>query len=243
MPTIAGVWYRVARRVVRSALGLLFRVRLVGEPPSGPYLLIANHQGWSDPFLVLAMLPTRPRIYFIGDRRATMTVWWKRAILASLGVVVPVSRDSSLERAAMLTALRLLREGSVVAIFPEGRVSRTEADVCPECLRLGRTLERGGRAGEHHRALAPFERGVGYLALKAQVPVVPVWVSGTGELYLGRELSVVVGEPVPAAAETPTKEATRAVADRLRAALLSTAVPWTGATDGPRRWRWLTHVL
>lgn len=237
-------WPRIARAAVRAALRLLFRIRLQGSPPAeGPYLLIANHQGWVDAFLLLALFPAEPRIHFIADRSATMTIWWKRLLLRSLGVVVPVARDGGSERSAIATALRLLEEGAVVAVFPEGRVSRVELETCPACLDRGRDVHVDHERQEHRRDLAPFERGIGYLALKARVPVLPVWLRGTAELYVGRELIARVGELAPPPAVPPTKEATQKVAAALHDELSRIALPLSGPIGAKKRWRWLTHLF
>lgn len=210
----------LARRLVRCLFRVLFRMRLEGEPPSsGPYLLVANHQGWADAFLLLALLPAAPRVYFIGDRKAVTHVWWKRFVLRHLGVVVPVNRDGRSERGAIESVLGLLEQGAVVGIFAEGRVSHAEAQ------------------------LAPFQRGVGYLAIKAVVPVVPVWLRGTAELYLGRELVARVGAPCVAPAGEPTKQATAAFAAELHDRLAKLSSPWTESPGIHKRWRWLTDVL
>ena len=67
----AGLVARAARGLLRLMLGRLFRLRLVGEPPSsGPYLLIVNHQGWADPFVLIALLPPEPRIHGQARTRA-----------------------------------------------------------------------------------------------------------------------------------------------------------------------------
>src|SRR5262249_42134787 len=206
-------WRRVARMLLRLILGLLFRVRIEGTAPrTGPYLLIANHQGWVDAFLLLALFPAEPRIHFLADRTATMTVWWKRTLLRSLGMVVTVARDGSSERGAIEATLDLLRSGDVVALFPEGRVSRIELGVCPECAKLGRDLHRDDHGRHPPRDLAPFARGVGYLALKAGVPILPVWLQGTAELYLRREISARVGELTAAPTVPLTKTNTEAIA-------------------------------
>ncbi len=171
-----------------------------------------------------------------------MTVWWKRTLLRSLGVVVPVARDGGSERGAITAALDLLKHGFVVALFPEGRVSRSELGVCPDCARLGRDLHRDDHGGHATRDLAPFARGVGYLALKAGVPVLPVWLQGTAELYLGRELVVRVGDLVAPPTVPLTKPNTEAVAAALYSRVASLARPWSEPT-GPRRLRWLTHLF
>jgi 1-acyl-sn-glycerol-3-phosphate acyltransferase len=205
---------------MRQLFRLLFRIRLEGQlPAKGPYLLVANHQGWADAFLLLVLLPIEPRVYFIADRSATMTLWWKRLVLRSLGVVVAVDRDGRSERGAIDASLRILQRGAVLGLFPEGRVSRAEGQ------------------------LGPFHRGIGYLALKAGVPVVPVWLRGTAELYLGRELVVRVGavrRPVP---EPPTRKATERLATQLHEDLVALAEPWSEPVGAIKHWRWLTDIL
>ena len=235
-------WRRIARLIVRTVFRVLFRTRIEGTAPRrGPYLLIANHQGWADAFLLIALLPAEPQIHFLADRTATMTVWWKRMLLRSLGVVVTVARDGSSERGAITAALDLLKRGDVVALFPEGRVSRAELGICPDCAKLGRDLHRDDH-GHVTRELAPFARGVGYLALKAGVPILPVWLQGTAELYVGRELVVRVGALVPPATVPLTKPATEAIAAALYSHVARLARPWSEPV-GPRRLRWLTHLF
>jgi len=206
--------------MVRRLFRLLFRIRLEGQlPADGPYLLVANHQGWADAFLLLALLPIEPRLYFIADRTATMTLWWKRLVLRSLGVVVAVDRAGRSERGAIDASLRILKSGAVLGLFPEGHVSRAE-----------------GQLGQ-------FRRGVGYLALKSGVPVVPVWLRGTAELYLGRELLVRTGPVRRPAPEPPTHEATERLAAQLHDDLVALAEPWSEPVGVNKRLRWLTNIL
>ncbi len=218
--TRAPWWPRLARAFVRVVFQVVFRIRLEGTPPAaGPYLLVANHQGWADAFLLLALLPVEPRLYFIADRAATMTAWWKRSLLRSLGVVVAVDRQARSDRASIEHSLGLLREGAVLGIFPEGRVTHAEAQ------------------------LAPFHRGVGYLALKARVLVVPVWLTGTAELYLGRELRARIGPPRLPTAVDATREATESLAAQLHDDLAALARPWVEPVGVAKRARWLTNLF
>src|SRR5256885_16916031 len=85
---------RIARASVRVILGALFRIRLEGCPPAeGPYILAANHQGWVDGFLLLALLPPAPRLIFLGDEHGVTNKWWKRAVLALFESVICVDRS------------------------------------------------------------------------------------------------------------------------------------------------------
>lgn len=211
---------RTARGLLRFLLGRLFRLRLAGvPPPTGPHLLIANHQGWADAFVLIALLPPEPRVHFLADRAAVLSHWWKRATIRLLGGLVLVDRGRPSDRAAIRDSLAILADGGVLALFPEGRVSRREAD------------------------LGPFERGTGWLAQRAQVPVVPAWLSGTAELYLGREITLTIG----AARRPPDGAASRTGVDTLTALLeqdlRAIATPWVEPVVARKRWSWLTDIL
>jgi len=158
-------------------------------------------------------------VYFIADRTATMTRWWKRLLLRSLGAVVAVDREGRSERGAIDASLQILQGGAVLGLFPEGGVNHAEAQ------------------------LGPFRRGAGYLALKSGVPVVPVWLRGTAELYLGRELVARVGAARIPPPEPPAHAATERLAAQLRDDLAALAEPWSEPVGAIKHWRWLTNIL
>jgi 1-acyl-sn-glycerol-3-phosphate acyltransferase len=210
-----------ARLVVRLIFRVLFRIRVDGGlPHAGPALVVANHQGWADAFLIAAAFPLRTRIRFLGDRSATMTVWWKRAVLRATGLVIPIDRTRVHgDRHALSSVMTALDRRQIVVIFAEGRVSHAEA------------------------ALAPFARGVGYLAVASGASVVPLWVAGTAELYLGRPLTLVVGARRAVAKGSPTKARTLALAHEIHDDLAAIALPWTEAVVSAKHMRWLTTLF
>src|SRR5205814_2279195 len=104
-------------------------------------------------------------------------------------IVIPIERASTAaDRAAIGATLTALERGGIVVVFAEGRVSRVES------------------------SLGPFARGIGYLALRSGSPILPVWISGTAELYLRKELTTIAGTPRAVPKDVPTKEATRMLA-------------------------------
>ncbi len=119
---------------------------------------------------------------------------------------------------AIGSVLAWLRRGEALALFPEGPVSREES------------------------ALAAFQRGVGYLALKAQAPILAVHLSGTAELYLGRELVVRVGALRPTATRA-TRAASEALARAAYADVAALAPVRGEERAGRRHLRWLTDLL
>lgn len=216
----AGLAPRVARGLLRFLLGRLFRLRIAGLPPSrSPHLLIANHQGWADAFVLIALLPVEPRVYFLADRAAVLSHWWKRATIRLLGGLVLVDRERTSDRSAIRDSLAVLAAGGVLALFPEGRVSRREAD------------------------LGPFGRGTGWLAYRAQVPVVPAWLSGTAELYLGREITLRIGAARRPQEGQVSRAGIDALTGLLEADLAAIATPWVEPVVARKRWPWLTDIL
>src|SRR2546423_1202923 len=212
---------RIARLIVRGLLAAIFRVRHYGNLPArGPLLVVANHQGWADGFLLAASFPLGAVVRLLGDREGTGKVWWWRAVLRAVGIVITIERTSkAADRAAIAAMLAALERGEIVVVFAEGRVSRVES------------------------ALGPFARGVGYLALRSGAPILPVWLSGTAELYLRKELVTIAGTPRVVPRDAPTKEATRTLALALHDDLARLEPSEHAPDPGRKRMRWLTTLF
>lgn len=118
-------------------------------PADGPVVVAANHIGFVDgPFLAF-MLPRPVHAW-------TKVEMFEGALGTFLGMVgqIPLDRFRS-DPLAVRTALRVLRDGGAVGVFPEGT--------------------RGG--GD----LGRFHRGAAYLAMVTGAPVLPVTFLGTRE--------------------------------------------------------------
>jgi 1-acyl-sn-glycerol-3-phosphate acyltransferase len=164
-----------SRPVARRLLLRRYRVRLHRPdhvPAAGPAILAANHIGLLDGPL-LAVFNPRPVHALTKSElfRGRTGRFLRRA------GQIPVDRYRSDPR-AVRTCLRVLRDGGVVGVFPEGR--------------------RGD--GELHR----FHHGAAYLALVTGAPVVPAILLGTREPGggidsvppRGSTLHIVYGEPL-----------------------------------------------
>ena len=165
--------YGAFKSLLRILLSLLTHWEVEGEenlPPGGPLLLVFNHLAWFDAPLVIATLPWPMTGIALKDlQRIPVT-----GQLLSLSGVIWVDRGRY-DREALRQALTLLKEGGVLGIAPEGRMSVTGA------------LERG-------------KTGPVFIARKADVPILPIAVTGT-EKALGEwrsfrrpRLKAVIGE-------------------------------------------------
>ena len=89
----------------------------IGLPETGGAIVVSNHVSGLDPLLLIAASP-RP-LHFIIAREQFDRFWLKW--LFKLAGCIPVEREARPE-AAFRDALRTLRRGGVVALFPHGKI-------------------------------------------------------------------------------------------------------------------------
>jgi len=144
--------YKIQWLLLRILARSYFRVKFIGTehiPPTGLVILAANHCSYLDPLMVGLGL-TR-QISFLAKQelfRIPLLGMWLRWV-----GVFPVARGEG-DMKALRTSLRLLKEGAVILLFPEG------------------TRSQDGR-------LQKLETGVSWLAIQSGVPVLPVYIAGT----------------------------------------------------------------
>lgn len=119
-----GLWSRLCYAFWRFhfviIFRLIFRTVVIGAdriPLTGPLLVVANHTSFADPPLLGVILPRR--IEFM-----TMVELFHHPVLVRLVRAVgsiPVNR-SKVDHAAAREAIRRLRAGHCVGIFPEGGI-------------------------------------------------------------------------------------------------------------------------
>lgn len=174
-PVLKSLSYLMAKAIMYPVLRLYFRVDVSGRermPRQGAFLLAANHFSFSDPVILGTMLPRRLWFVMAEDQ-------FEKPLLRSfsrLMDVIPVRAGAAFRLGPIRKCLTVLKRDHVVAIFPEGRRSSTGT-------------------------LLPPMPGVGVLAARAGVPVIPVAIAGTRETFpLGRrfprpgKVSLFVGE-------------------------------------------------
>jgi 1-acyl-sn-glycerol-3-phosphate acyltransferase len=143
-------------------LRLVFRPQVIGLenlPVDGPAILASNHLSFSDS-IFLPLVCKRPITFLAKSDYFTtpgLKGWLTKLFMSGVGQV-PVDRSGGrASEAALRTGLRILGEGKLLGIYPEGTRS-------PD----GR-LYRG-------------KTGVARMALEAGVPVIPCAMLNTAEI-------------------------------------------------------------
>lgn len=177
----ATIGFRIARVTIGPLYLLIFRLRVIGRehvPRDGPYVLVSNHLNWVDPFTLLLAFPSEPRLHFLANPENLVKNRWHWWIVRKVGGYVPVDLRHHADPVLFEQVGRCLATGAVVAIFPEAAY--------------------GPREGE----LLPFKKGFAHFAIQAGVPVLPVALSGTRDLWLGKTIELRIGSPIPPGDQT-----------------------------------------
>ncbi|MEO0020119.1 MAG: lysophospholipid acyltransferase family protein [candidate division WOR-3 bacterium] len=190
------VFWAKIKALLLKIYGLLIRVRVVGWerialPMRSGFIVAANHLTGADSIVIQIALKTR--IFFLTWARwfhSRFVGFWMKNLCDTMPVVNAVCPDNV---ATLRKSIALLKQGATIGVYPEGELNR-----------------RGGIDHIHN--------GTAWLAVRAGVPVLPVYVSGlklgpkpysrpwlneawegffsvVGNL-LNRNIVVVIGEPV-----------------------------------------------
>lgn len=250
---------RFRRWVMRRLIKTLFRVRIehAENISTAPNILTANHLNHLDPFLILAFVPPHPYYYILGDARTLYNKRWKRWLIGWAGGIIPLERWWKEEKAVLAAVDRqerpdlanlaqtirdevpngssiqqmrqidravqaLLARGDGIMLFPEGRLGEAE--------------------GKMH---LPLKRGTVVYAMRSGVPIVPVAIIGTRDLYFRKRLTLRFGPPLPVPHQKrPKRQDIDHALAQLEAAFLKLLPPDYQEPKGPKLFRqWLNHLF
>lgn len=172
MPSFAKATRPLGRFIVGLWISKIYNPENI--PEKGGYLLISNHSSYFDFFIISALL-WRKHLYFLATRKLSRHIILKYFMYYSK--VIYIDRDfPGVEYFKRI--IKLLKEGNVIVLFPEGT----------------RTL-----TGRIQKPKLGFVK----LAITAQVPIVPIGIRGTYEIlprhkkFLRfKRCTVFVGKPV-----------------------------------------------
>jgi len=186
--------YTFGKALVKTALTPLYRFEVIGLekfPKEGGVLLCSNHIHALDPPVVGMTAPRT--VHFMAKEEL-----FKLPILGPILPKVnafPVKRGMS-DREALRSALKILKSGEVMGLFPEG--TRSTDGILKKGL-----------------------SGAGFFALRGDADVVPCAIVGPYKAF--RKVRVVYGEPIAMAPFRERKasadEVTEVIMDRIKTLL------------------------
>ena len=187
---IASLWdktgrlqHRIARRWARACVfSSASRLQVIGieNIPAETAVFASNHTSYMDTPVVFASLPFQFRILAKKELWSLPFIGW---YLDRSGQIPIDTENPRTTLSSFAAGVRTLRSGLSVFVFPEG----------------GRTMD-----GQ----LQPFLNGAAFLAIRGQVPLVPVALVGVHDLlpphtrhfYPSRTpLKLIFGQPIPTA--------------------------------------------
>lgn len=190
IPIVLYSLYLLGKQFVRLmfsfVLHTMYNIKITGEeniPSNGPAVAVANHTSWLDGTILLVLVPRIPRtIAWSGNFSGKLL----EKFAAFCGVILMGAGPKSIRR-GLEESRKVLREGEVLGIFPEGGISR-------ECQ------------------IKAFKPGLQLILKKVDnVPIVPVYfdeIWGSNFSYVGgkafnrfpwplrRPISVHIGKPI-----------------------------------------------
>lgn len=178
--------HRIAQRWARVLIwitGARLKVRGIENLRKYPVAVYAaNHTSYMDTPVVFAALPFQFRILAKKELWPIAFIGWYLNRSGQIPIDTVTARGTI---ASLGTGVRALQSGMPLFVFPEG----------------GRTPDG---------TLQPFLAGAAYLAIRAQVPLVPVALTGVYDLlpihthhYYPGELTLTAGEPIETRGMTP----------------------------------------
>ena len=146
---------------------VLFPFKLIGKEKikDGACVLVGNHYRIWD--IVHMACTTKEKVHFITKQELYKNKFLAR--LCDIVEAIPVSRDGR-DAKAVMTALRYLKKGEKISMFPEGTRNRTKEE------------------------LLPLNGGSALFAIKAKVPVYPVMCLRKTRLFL--RTKIAIGDPI-----------------------------------------------
>ena len=186
------MFYKIFKVLCRFWYGIILRTRVIGAeniPAEGSFILAANHvSNWDPPFLGTFI---NREVCYMGKEEL-----FKNPVMAAIcrGLhVFPVKRGAA-DKTAIKTAIKILKDGKCLGIFPEGTRSKT------------------GKLGK-------AESGVSLIAAMTKSPIIPAAIINTEKIFSGKsifpQLAVIYGSPIKFSGSTKDKEALEIFAQQI----------------------------
>lgn len=216
--TVGQYFYYLYGRVMTR---ILYRAQVLGTidlPPDHGAVIVCNHRSPFDPAFI--QLATDRVVHWMVAREYCshpLYSWF-----FTIPRAIPVRRGG-IDTAATKIAIRYAKRGDMVGMFPEGRLNDTPA------------------------LLLPGRPGAVLVALKAEVPIIPCYITGSprgktliGSMFVPAKGKLVIGKPIDISAYYG-REKDREVLEELTRLVLREIAALAGDSDfvptlAGRRW-------
>ena len=177
----------------------VYRMRYAGRervPRNGAAVIVSNHVSFIDWFVITAA--SRRPVHFVMDHRMFKNPFLGWAFRLSKAIpIAPAKEDAALKEKAFVEISKVLKNGNLVCIFPEGAITRDGA-------------------------MGPFKPGVERILAADPVPVIPMALTGLWGSFFSRKsgsamssvpkpsrriIGVTVGDTLPADSKAAALEA------------------------------------
>ncbi len=160
--------YRTLKFIVKPFFMIIHGVKYINLdniPSDGPVILAGNHTGNTD---ALLMLGGPKRIVHMMAKKELFNTKFKNAFFKSMACI---SVDRSIhDEEAKSEAIKVLKNGDVIGIFPEGTVNKT------------------------NKIILPFKYGAVSFAKKTGAYIVPFSITGSYNIFK-RNIKLIYGSP------------------------------------------------
>lgn len=150
--------YKIGMFITRSCVKLEAR-GLENIPANSPYVLAVNHETFVDAMWVAHFLPKEhfPDFACMAAQDLLTDYGWFGRVIMKVGRGIPLNRHGSPMRGLVMSKQQV-DNGNILLVHPEG------------------TRSHDGKLGQIHE-------GATFIAMKAKVPLVPVFIDGGFEIF------------------------------------------------------------
>lgn len=161
-------WFRFLRRLEKFIVHPLFHYKKYGHVHTfndRPYIFVCNHYSLLD--VILPAVATDKPVHFIAKKDLFEKGLMKKFVIKCQ--CIPANRDGT-DVKAIMQAMKYLKGGESVVIFPEGTRNKTD------------------------EIFLPFKSGAAAISVKTKTPIVPI--VQIKKLKFLRRTHVFYGEPM-----------------------------------------------
>lgn len=160
-------WFKFLRGIEKTILRLMFPYKKHGnlKKYNGNYVIVCNHYRVWD--VIYPVSATEQPVHYMGKSSL-----WKNKFFSwflDKTQCIKVNRDGN-DVKALMHAMRYLKNGEVVAIFPEGTRNKSED------------------------GFLPFKGGAALMSIRTKSPIIPIVQVKKAKLF--RKADVIYGEPI-----------------------------------------------